>query len=419
MPSRPLGTKASAAQKHRKSSQWDGNSPLRLVQGVYNPPQSMSKRTAKRWAAVAPMKNRSVEKRDIKDMVQEKSIKIQAKDHGKTMAQVVSSYFHLDPPTARLKIVAGEVWLKNSMHARYSDNSPSQTVVFGDELAGFIRKPRSAAIETKAEELITDLKSSILYKDSDIIVINKQSEVSVHGGSKSKAFNLDLFLDQLGGNAEKPRLCHRLDKGTTGCLILARSKEAAARVARLFQDPAAVSKRYLAVLVPPLSKMEFPERKTFTITSGLVQHGEFRGQKMKAVPWNDSFGSDPSFQDIQKAVTDVTILKNRTLASLVCLKPQTGRKHQLRVHMASLSSFILGDFKYGIGCTKQFAHQVSDPLKIPLHLHLRQITLKNWFGDGKDLSVSAPLPGFWQKTLLSSGHDPNDADIPLQASLNK
>ncbi|KAJ3332465.1 Mitochondrial RNA pseudouridine synthase rpusd4 [Kappamyces sp. JEL0680] len=201
------------------------------------------------------------------------------------------------------------------MHARYSDNSPSQTVVFGDELAGFIRKPRSpAAIETKAEELITDLKSSILYKDSDIIVINKQSEVSVH---------------------------------------------------------------------------------------------------------DDSFGSDPSFQDIQKAVTDVTILKSRTLASLVCLEPQTGRKHQLRVHMASLSSFILGDFKYGIGCTKQFAHQVSDPLKIPLHLHLRQITLKNWFGDGKDLSVSAPLPGFWQKTLLSSGHDPNDADIPLQASLNK
>jgi 23S rRNA-/tRNA-specific pseudouridylate synthase len=97
------------------------------------------------------------------------------------------------------------------------------------------------------------------------------------------------------------------------------------------------------------------EWETITITTGLVQGGENRSERMKVVPWKDSF-SGPNYNDIKKAVTNMTVLKHRRLGSLVCFEPVTGRKHQIRVHITTKNnSFILGDYKYGIGCTKKFA----------------------------------------------------------------
>jgi hypothetical protein len=89
----------------------------------------------------------------------------------------------------------------------------------------------------------------------------------------------------------------------------------------------------------------------------------------------------------------------------------------VRAHIASLGSFILGDYKYGVGCTKQFAHQVSKPLEVPLHLHLRRIVITNWFGLGKDLTVGAELPTFWRKSIMSSGHCFEDANRALKPNL--
>ena len=95
---------------------------------------------------------------------------------------------------------------------------------------------------------------------------------------------------------------------------------------------------------------------------------------------------------------------------MACLEPITGRKHQLRAHVASLDSFLLGDYKYGIGCTKQFAHQVSNPLKVPLHLHFWRATIPHWFGEGKHLDVVAPLPEIWKKSITSTGHSMENAE---------
>jgi hypothetical protein len=100
----------------------------------------------------------------------------------------------------------------------------------------------------------------------------------------------------------------------------------------------------------------------------------------------------------------VTVLRHRTLSSLVCLEPRTGRKHQLRVHMAGLGSFIYGDYKYGLGVTKQAGRQLSNPLQAPLHLHFVYLVIKNWFGEGQDLTCTAPTPEFWRRTLASNGH---------------
>ncbi len=219
---------------------------------------------------------------------------------------------------------------------------------------------------------------------------------------------------------------------------MARSKEAAQRLQVLFESQDGIEKRYLALTTPPLNEEEFPVGKTFIMTSGLTKFGTNpRDEKMKSIPWSkdtflfifldDSF-QGKNFKDIQKAVTAITCLKHRKLASLVCLEPKTGRKHQLRVHISTLNSFILGDYKYGIGCTKTYRHQVSDPLKVPLHLHLYRLVIKNWFGEGNDLKVVSPLPDYWRKTLLSSGHSLEVAksilndkiDIPLtQAERNE
>lgn len=88
---------------------------------------------------------------------------------------------------------------------------------------------------------------------------------------------------------------------------------------------------------------------------------------------------------------------------MVALEPQTGRKHQLRAHLTSLDSFIIGDYKYGIGCTKRYSHQVSNPLAVPMHLHLAQIHIQDWYGVGKPLIVKAPLPEYFKKTITSCG----------------
>ena len=190
--------------------------PLHLVQGVYNPPLSMSKATARKWAKVAPMKSAEVEKKDIKELVREKSFVLQEKDEGKSLEQVVSSYFGLDPSSARLKILAGEVWLKGSMHAKYADNTrPKQVVHYGDVLAGAIRKPASKEqIALKTLSLQKELKDQIIYKDKDIIIINKSANLATHAGSKHGVINIEAFLESIKGEGdlETPRLVHRLDK---------------------------------------------------------------------------------------------------------------------------------------------------------------------------------------------------------------
>jgi 23S rRNA-/tRNA-specific pseudouridylate synthase len=118
-------------------------------------------------------------------------------------------------------------------------------------------------------------------------------------------------------------------------------------------------------------------------------------------PDNDFAKEDQS--DIKKAVTKVTVLKSRRLASLIALEPLTGRKHQLRVHCASiLKSYILGDFKYGQGFTKEFRHQLTKPMEksLPLHLHLYRVAIKNWYGPGNDLRVVAPIDHIWRKVTI-------------------
>ncbi|KAJ3321790.1 hypothetical protein HDV06_003939 [Boothiomyces sp. JEL0866] len=378
-------------------------SPLALVQGVYNPPVSMSKRTAERWAKIAPTIKKQ-EKIDMRERLEEREFQVEENYHGVLMYHFVSKKFGIDHHTARMKILNREIWVKGSLHAKYIDIHPSSKLKAGDIVAGGILK-KEFIPETPIQEIIEKFDAAVLYKDQHIIIINKDAAMAVHAGSKNREDNLGRIIDRINDETgSELRLVHRLDKATTGCLIFARTKEAAIRLSELFKSGKEIRKRYLALVIPPL---ELKKGESVTIETGFVKTGDGRNERMKSVPWNDSFQGE-TFKDVKRAETKVTVLSNRRLSTFLLLEPVTGRKHQLRVHMNQFSSsFIVGDYKYGIGCTKKYRHQVSDPHKVPLHLHMHSIKINNWYGEGNHLLVHAPLPSFWRKSLMSSGHDPS------------
>ncbi|KAJ3276964.1 hypothetical protein HDV01_000016 [Terramyces sp. JEL0728] len=385
-------------------------SPLALVQGVYNPPVSMSKRTAERWAKIAPTIKKQ-EKIDLRERFDEREFRVDDNEHGMLMYHFVAKKFGIDHSTARMKIVNNEVWVKGSLHASYIDIHPSSKLKTGDIVAGGILKKEKTE-EQPIEDILAEFKTSILYKDQHIIVINKNSDMAVHAGSKNTEDNLGKIIDKINNETgSELRLVHRLDKATTGCLVFARTKEAAVRLSELFKDGNDIRKRYLALLIPPI---DLKKGEIVTIETGLVKTGDTRSERMKIVPWNDSFQGE-TFKDVKRAETKVTVLGSRKLTSFVLLEPKTGRKHQLRCHMNYFSnSFILGDYKYGVGCTKKYRHQISDPHKVPLHLHMHSLKIDSWYAEGKPLLVHAPLPSYWRKSLMSSGHDPSLVQSALQ-----
>jgi hypothetical protein len=158
-------------------------SPLALYNGIYNPPTSMSKRTAKRWSLMVQEKAQGTkfEKRNINDFVTEKDYVLQETDHHKSLESVVVKKFGLEPSIARLKILNGEIWVKNSMHSKYMDLKPNAKVSFGDTICAAVKKrPVAKVIKEQKDIQVENLKDSVLYKDDRIIVINKWN-ASVHG----------------------------------------------------------------------------------------------------------------------------------------------------------------------------------------------------------------------------------------------
>ena len=158
-------------------------SPLALFNGIYNPPTAMSKRTAKRWSLMVQEKAQGTksEKRNINDFVTEKIYVLQETDHHKSLESIVGKKFGLEPSIARLKILNGEIWVKNSMHSKYMDVKPNAKVSYGDTICAAVKKkPLAKVIKEQKDIQVENLKVSVLYKDDRIIVINKWN-AAVHG----------------------------------------------------------------------------------------------------------------------------------------------------------------------------------------------------------------------------------------------
>jgi 23S rRNA pseudouridine955/2504/2580 synthase len=228
-----------------------------------------------------------------------------------------------------------------------------------------------------------DLQSRVFYKDDHVIAINKPSGLAVQGGTRTTR-HVDGMLDALRyGAEERPRLVHRLDKDTSGVLLLARTRQAAQTLSRAFQGRS-VDKVYWALV------MGVPEIEAGTIDSPLAKGGDYGHEKMEGA------------EDGQFAETDYRIIDHAAgRVAWLELRPRTGRTHQLRAHCALIGNPILGDGKYG-GRASFFSG-----LPKRLHLHAHTLSLPHPAG-GERLQLSAPLDIELRESWKFLGFDPKN-----------
>jgi 23S rRNA pseudouridine955/2504/2580 synthase len=268
----------------------------------------------------------------------------------------------------------------------------------GDRLAGgeTVRVPplpdaadasrRSAPVREPDQADMADLRARVLYRDDDLIALDKPSGLAVQGGTGTKR-HLDGMLDGLRfGAPERPRLVHRLDRDTSGVLLLARSSAAARALGALFKSHE-TDKTYWALVAGR------PDDLEGVIDLPLAKQPGRGGERVRV-----------DHQQGQRAVSRYRVIDSAgDKVSWLELKPLTGRTHQLRVHCAAMNWPILGDGKYG----GSDAFLAGVELVKRVHLHARAIGLPG--PRGKTRTIEAPLPadliGSWQ----AFGFDPAEA----------
>lgn len=235
------------------------------------------------------------------------------------------------------------------------------------------------------------LRSLILYEDDDIYVFNKPHGLAVQGGS-GQTRHIDGMLKSLPNKkGEAPRLVHRLDRDTSGCLIVAKTKAAASHFGTVFRSRSA-RKIYWAVVAGN------PHPQQGEISCFLARQSTEDGEQMVVVK-NGTPGAQHSMS--YYSTTDTASKR----FAWVTLKPVTGRTHQLRVHMAQLGTPIIGDPRYFNIENWQGAPGLSEGL----HLHARRIAIP--LRNGKRLDISAPLPPHMRASFETLGFDPDRYDV--------
>ncbi|MGL4637694.1 MAG: RluA family pseudouridine synthase [Beijerinckiaceae bacterium] len=242
------------------------------------------------------------------------------------------------------------------------------------------------------------LKSLIIYEDRDVFVFNKPFGLAVQGGS-GLTRHIDGMLPALASlRGDIPRLVHRLDRDTTGVLVVARSRKAAAELGASFR--ARATKKIYWALVAGVPRMKQGRISSF-LAKGEDEHGD---QKMKVVKQ----GGDATHSLTYYAVVENSAQKLAWLS----LRPVTGRTHQLRVHTAEMGHPIIGDPKY----FDIENWELPGGIQKRLHLHARRIVMPLPSGD--TLDVTAPLPQHMQQTWNLLGMDAAQYD-PIEDAPEK
>ena len=184
-----------------------------------------------------------------------------------------------------------------------------------------------SSILIKYKKQIADIKKNIIFEDNFLLVINKPYGIPVQGGNNVN-FNIDLILPILCENNSSIRLVHRIDKNTSGILLLAKSKEVAQNITMLFKENK-IKKKYLTIVEGKLTK------RIGKITLPVTKKKIAGMEKMVIDPYSK-----------EKAETSYKVIDYKKGLSLLEVYPKTGRKHQIRVHLQSINHPILGDNKY-------------------------------------------------------------------------
>lgn len=213
-----------------------------------------------------------------------------------------------------------------------------------------------------------NLEDRLIYRDAMMLVLDKPCGIPVHPGPGGGPNLEDGFESLRFGLPRVPHLAHRLDRDTSGCLVLGRHRQALARLGKIFETGRA-QKTYVAVL-PTV-----PEQDSGTINIPLAKVHKWKGWKMRP--------AEPGDETVLETVTDYKVLNAEGGQSFVAFYPRTGRTHQLRVHaLAAFGAAILGDTLYG----------TEDDKKAPrLYLHAARIVLPLY--PNKDpVSIDARIP---------------------------
>ncbi|HEX5056344.1 MAG TPA: RluA family pseudouridine synthase [Gammaproteobacteria bacterium] len=226
-------------------------------------------------------------------------------------------------------------------------------------------REKSEPSGAKAQETGRRLIDSILFEDRDIVVLNKPAGLAVHAGSGLGYGLIELLRIQPG--YENVELAHRLDRETSGCLILARSRPALRRLQQLLRQHA-IEKTYLALLRGRLPA------KPLIVDSALSRNRLRGGERMVAL---DEEGKD--------ARTILRAEENYKGAALASVQIETGRTHQIRVHCASIDHPLAGDDKYG---DREFNRRMKETGLKRLFLHASELR----FTLDTTHVVAAPLP---------------------------
>ncbi|MEQ1901550.1 MAG: RluA family pseudouridine synthase [Devosia sp.] len=238
------------------------------------------------------------------------------------------------------------------------------------------------------------LRDLILYEDEGLYVFNKPSGLASQGGSGTKRHMDGLLKSLPNKSGEAPRLVHRLDRDTSGVLVVAKTRAAASYLGKVFQSRSA-RKIYWAIVYGN------PKPSQGSISCFLAKEQTEDGEQMIVVEQNHE-GAQHSMT--YYSTTDVAARR----FAWVTLKPVTGRTHQLRVHMQQLGNPIIGDPRYFNIENWQGAPGLGDGL----HLHARRIRLP--LKSGKVLDVSAPLPPHMQQSFEALGFDADRFDVKDQ-----
>ncbi len=230
-------------------------------------------------------------------------------------------------------------------------------------------------------------RSLVLYEDKVVLALNKPSGLAVQGGTKTSR-HIDRLLSAWGEGVSRPRLVHRLDRDTTGVLVLGKTPAATAQLAGSFAKRRA-EKTYWAIVAGQ------PKPAQGLIELHLAKTGV--GDREMVVP------AAPKDEGAEPADTDYATLSHAAnRAAWLALRPHTGRTQQHRVHMKSIGHPILGDPKYG----DEISTALSQGLK--LQLHARRLSLPH--PGGGTLVIEAPLSPEMKAGFQRFGFEESEAD---------
>ena len=292
--------------------------------------------------------------------------------------QVTFAYLNKLTRTGQVRVGAGRV--KTNARLKSGDEIRIPPLAF-DKRPADVPKEDVAPLSKEERRLF---QSMVIHEDKDIFVLNKPAGFAVQGGTKTFQ-HLDGLLMGLGVElGERPLLVHRLDRDTSGVIVVAKRRAVAASLGKLFATRN-VQKIYWALTKgvprPPQGKIDV----------ALIKAKGPDGDRMRA-------SRDGEEDDEQKAVTQYAVVDRASnVVAWLSLKPMTGRQHQLRAHSAHIGTPILGDNKYGGDL------ELPDGIANKLHLHARRIVFPH--PRGGEIDITAPLPPHMIASFNTLGFD--------------